>query len=198
MANHGNLDDEVEQVQRLRRDSGPLVAEDQRRAVPRCRQVGEPHRFLRELDTHDRCTGIPLTLNPLEWVASRPVNTGRAAQRVAAGQRLRHPRQPGYRKAGADGVTGSEQGALVGPVLGPQRRHDQVVPARVPARAALRGEVLARTDPDLRLVHRAGETWPLAAEKLKQFMVIGASRRAVAIVGEGQPSRDRSCPFTRA
>ena len=194
---HGDLDGQVDQFERLRWDTRALLAENGNRASRRDAQVGEPDRLVRQLDGDDLRAAQALIRQPAADVAAHPVHTGRSTQGVAAGQRLADPRPPRDGETGADRVARSQQCAEIDLVLRPEGRDDQMVPTRVRSAPALLTQFAASSHPWR--THRAAGSAALLNVVMVPFVVDcnkadshhveGASRRTGAIIG-GERSHD--------
>jgi hypothetical protein len=121
------------------RDSRLLVPEHGNGPLAGDGKVSQPDGLVGQFDPDDASPGGPLCAQPPGRIPARPVHAGRAAQRVAALQGLRHPRQSRHGQAGTDGVAGAEQRAEVEAMHRPERRDDDVIPAPMSPRPALPG-----------------------------------------------------------
>jgi hypothetical protein len=150
----------------------------------RCRAAGRSASLIclvGELGADDLAASCLLPLQPLAGVAAGPVHARRAAQGVAAGQRVWDPGQAGNGQAGADCVAGTQEGAEVGAVQRPQWCCDDVIPARVAAGPSGPFDLCPGADPDRGAGHRSGRRRGRKMSERAVFICGGCLRRTWAI-----------------
>jgi hypothetical protein len=134
------------------------MAEHGDRAPPRGGQVGEPDRFVGQLDAEDMAAGRVLPREPADRVADA-MHARRSTEGISAGERIVYPGERWHRQARSDRVTGPQEGTEIRTVKWPERRRDQVAPAAVRPAAASCLDLAARPDPNGR-THRRWATLP--------------------------------------
>src|SRR6202034_1691626 len=97
--------------------------------LPRAIEVRQSDRLVGEFDADNARTLIAMLTDPRDRVPAGPVHARRTPQSIAPIQGLWDPRQLRYRHARPDSVACPQQRTEIYPVLRPQRRNYQVVPA---------------------------------------------------------------------